>query len=250
MGGDGGVIASNRKYMRGAGTANHTADSSRFCAKQQESAEQTMTRCRVSGQPLHLDLPVVVCAYGRLYQKEAAVMALLRRREHETDELGSHIRGLKDLQPVQFCIRDNVPVCPVTGKELNGAIPAFCVFPGNGRVNVLSEKALSMKEIVADEYGPIQSTIRLAPPDALLKQIKLELTRKRAFKKKKRKHDGDDKQVTENHEKPKVRKMDDTTASVVLTHKAHGSRSTVVASIFKKDAELTEKERNDNLFVR
>jgi hypothetical protein len=29
MGGDGGVIASNRKYMRGAGTADHTADASR-----------------------------------------------------------------------------------------------------------------------------------------------------------------------------------------------------------------------------
>ena len=47
MDGDGGVIASNRRYMRGAGTADHTADSLRSRGEKQVSdREAALERMR------------------------------------------------------------------------------------------------------------------------------------------------------------------------------------------------------------
>ena len=82
MGGDGGVIASNRKYMRGAGTADHTGDLNRHAA-QKFNAQEVMKTCALTKTPLHTSVgnTIVTDPYGSLYHKEAAVQALLTRKQ-------------------------------------------------------------------------------------------------------------------------------------------------------------------------
>jgi Rtf2 RING-finger len=149
MGGDGGVIASNRKYMRHAGSANKTGNevqhSHDTTHAEQEHRQQQWTKCAVSGRNLfppslmtsattkeafHEQLPpMVACPFGRFYIKEAVVEALLDRKQQPNvikNEI-SHIRGLKDLYPVRFYFQAVLtdksktvwtPTCPVTHVEL------------------------------------------------------------------------------------------------------------------------------------
>ena len=105
MGGDGGVVATNQRYMRGAGSPDHTANSSRASAldvaeAEKEWLQQGMRMCAITGQSFDFTPPddradgdtnsgskaraqnfqstgIVVCPYGRLYSSEAAVQALL-----------------------------------------------------------------------------------------------------------------------------------------------------------------------------
>jgi hypothetical protein len=220
MGGDGGVIASDRRYMRGAGQADHTADSKRaskaaIAKAEREAQTQNMTTCAITGASLDYKEEIVTCPFGKLYGREAAVEALLRRKTEEakdtktsntsgsrdTVDLGWQVRGLKDLHPVRFQLAKKVsngcnlrvPVCPITSVELNGIQPAFVLVKrknrkkdeGNddGHPNVLSEKA--MKEMgddaLQEEYGPFEKEdmIRLAPPPAMQSEIKLTLKKTR-----------------------------------------------------------------------
>jgi hypothetical protein len=237
MGGDGGVIASDRRYMRGAGLADHTGDHRNSNkngdpAVRQEQARRDFRTCAVSNQPLfgssapsHSGARIVACPRGRLYDKERAIQAVL-----DGDERVSHVRGLRDLVDVRFHFAAAPPVpapspdgtavaiapadgswlpsCPVTGKELNGLIPAYVVVPGNpDQPNVVSERGLQMKELV-EEYGPADRTLRLFPPKDELEKIKEEerAARQHAHppekkKKKKRKRDKNDMIVTHKKEK-------------------------------------------------
>lgn len=243
MGGDGGVVATNRRYMRGAGSANHTADSKRGSASassmveaERESIMDTLKTCFLTGREFHFEKKynkddaesIVACPYGKLYGKEAAVRALLRRLEEEKNnnyghdqnnngnQLGYHVRGLKDLKPVRFQLATitakdgtskTVPICPITNIELNGLQPVFLIVKkkikqkkkdkrkgidndndndenDDNQPNVLSEKAIKTMGIEAlqDEYGPFEQDdiIRLAPPPGpILDEIKLKLEEKR-----------------------------------------------------------------------
>lgn len=78
MGGDGGVVAVNRRYMRGAGQADHTGDFQRNSENQEYNALEAMTNCALTKAPLlpsskNSSGPIVACKFGRLYHKEAAV---------------------------------------------------------------------------------------------------------------------------------------------------------------------------------
>lgn len=218
MGGDGGVIASDRRYMRGAGTADHTADSKRaskaaVAEAERESQVENMTTCAITGATLDYK-DIVACPFGRLYGREAAVEALLRRMEsgkddgtkNESTDLGWHVRGLKDLYPVRFQLTKKVsngddtrvPVCPITSVDLNGIQPAILIVKSkkkenssgqdrNESPNVLSEKG--MKEIgfeaLQEEYGPFkkEDLVRLAPPATMLNEIKTKSEEKRQSEK-------------------------------------------------------------------
>lgn len=226
MGGDGGVIASNRRYMRGAGSAECTADAASTArdakdpAVEREEMHRSMKTCAVSNKPLHFQEQqesssaggggvsgtIVACPYGRLYNKEAAVEALLRRKrdKQEKDELGSHVRGLKDLHEVRFHFvkqgdGELIPTCPIRGTELNGQIPAVVLVPGGGadgrQVNVVSERAIQEmgEQAIVEDYGPIQEKIRLAPSAVALVEIKKALSEKRATEEKDKKHKKDKK---------------------------------------------------------
>jgi Rtf2 RING-finger len=188
MGGDGGVIASNRKYMRGAGAADHTGDHSAGNGRvDPEVLKEQQTRdfrsCAISGTPFDYASPIVACPYGRLYDKERALQGLL-----DKDEGLAHVRGLKDLIDVRFhtAADGGAPACPITEKELNGVIPTFVLIPGNAnQPNVVSERGLSMKELLED-YGPVERTLRLLPPPEDLEKIKEARLSKVSEKKRKR----------------------------------------------------------------
>jgi len=192
MGGDGGTKAVNRSYLRGAGAATTSADLARHTKKDPavaaEEAARALTHCAISDQPLDFSSSssIVVCPYGRLYNREAAVEALIRRKHQDGTTssaeggklLGSHIRGLKDLYSVKFQINEaGLPLCPVTARELTGkGVAAYALIPSDdGSVNVVSENAL--KELGEDEllqeYGAT-SKILLAPPPKRLTEIQEE----------------------------------------------------------------------------
>jgi len=235
MGGDGGVIASNRKYMRGAGTADHTGDLNRHAA-QKFNAREVMTTCALTKTPLHAPSTaegtvIVADPYGSLYHKEAAVQALLTRKQLDstgnasasTNTIGPQVRRLADLYEVRFH-RDDGHVgsdatCPISGKALRGSIPAILLVPGkDGMPNVVSESALCMisgGELEA-EYGSIRKRVRLAPNPVLLKKIKEQVQQeqekedeerrkakrdKKRDKKSKRKREGKDKTSDKSEKK-------------------------------------------------
>jgi hypothetical protein len=220
MGGDGGVVATNRRYMRGAGTADHTGDYDRNNNKegsliqQKFNAAEAMTTCALTKTPLFISsnssnntqkkddssiAMIVTDPHGTLYHKEAAVQALLRRKQQQQQQqdhvnhnvicdrnsshnskefLGDHVRRLADLYDVRFHRENNINTCPITGKVLNGNIPAMVLVPGKaGTPNVVSESAFKQLSIdeLAEEYGPITKTVRLAPPPTLLEEIKKQV---------------------------------------------------------------------------
>lgn len=196
MGGDGGTKAVNRNYLRGAGSATTTADAARNgsnvvdTALAEEEAARSLRTCAVTNEPLDFDRPIVACPYGKLYQKEAAIEALLKRKDNVHQLLGDHIRGLKDLNTVVFEVKNGKPVCPVTGRELGGSkVPAFALLPGkDGEVNVVSQYAihqLGEKELF-QEYSA-KRKLRLVPPPEKLELIQADFMAKRRSKKKSKK---------------------------------------------------------------
>jgi len=219
------VIASNRKYMRGAGTADHTGDLNRHAA-QKFDAQEIMSTCALSKTPFdattNRNNTIVADPYGTLYYKEAAVQALLTRKQNKdngassarTNAIGTHVRRLTDLYEVRFHREDDhearKPRCPISGKSLTGSIPAILLVPGqDGLSNVVSESALSQlsPEELESEYGQIRRRIRLAPNPMLLEKIKERVQREhdkddqerrkaKKDKKNKRKRDNADKKKT------------------------------------------------------
>jgi len=220
MGGDGGVIASDRRFMRGAGTADHTADSKRaskaaVAEAEREAQIEMMTTCAITGATIDYK-NIVACPLGRLYGREAAVEALLRRMEEGKDsakkessaDLGWQVRGLKDLHAVRFQLTKKVtngedtrvPICPITSVELNGIQPAFLIVKrklkktsteekneSDDGPNVLSERAMKemgLESLQAD-YGPFtkEDLIFLAPKKAMLTEIEAKLKEKRQSEK-------------------------------------------------------------------
>jgi hypothetical protein len=195
MGGDGGVIASNRKFMRGAGTADKTGDLNRHAA-QKFNAQEAMATCALSKTPLHAGANannggrvIVADPHGCLYHKEAAVLALLTRKQQQqgtgntnsisNNTIGPQVRRLADLYEVRFHREEQRiggdPTCPISGKVLTGTIPAILLVPGiDGMPNVVSERGLSQlsPEELEAEYGCIRKRVRLAPDPVLLENIK------------------------------------------------------------------------------
>ena len=184
MGGDGGTVSTNRRYLRGAGSASHTADAKRSGGAptddERERLLQVMTTCTITGAALDLtgsSGDIVACPYGRLYNREAAVQALLRRMESGAaaaasgadgkaaePDIGYHCRGLKDLYPVRFQVTQKdengsgsgpkyAAVCPLTGVELNGSSPAILIVknkPPKKKKSKDNDKAALASESDAD----------------------------------------------------------------------------------------------------
>ena len=226
MGGDGGVIASNRRYLRGAGSASHTADRLQKKKSPEQEAEECheiMRTCALTGENLMFTVDeahpnattsnnsIVACPFGKLYGKEAAIEALLRRKmdqDTSSSELGSHIRGLKDLYPVRFHLvkesnlsnnNTNIftPACPFTAEPLNGSHAAYVIVSkkkkkndssnsittcdnNDVKPNVISDRAIKQIgiESIQAEYGTFDpdEMIRIAPPSRDLQKIKDKLT--------------------------------------------------------------------------
>ncbi|KZT24360.1 DUF602-domain-containing protein [Neolentinus lepideus HHB14362 ss-1] len=147
MGNDGGSIPDRRDLVR-----------TKAKAEQADKANQTRARwffCALSKRPLQE--PIVSCALGRLYNKDALLEFLLDRKQYGDGEaICGHIRSLKDVKQLKLTLNpttasksaapaatdspDERPqfVCPLTFKEMNGAqpfvylSPCGCVFSLSG----------------------------------------------------------------------------------------------------------------------
>jgi len=249
------VIASNRRYMRGAGTADHTADRAKNLPPRAEAQSrlETMRTCALTGAPL--ESSIVACPHGKLYSREAAIEALLRRSR--AGEEIPHVRNLRDLHVVRFERREGRIVCPVTGVDLNGTQPAFCT--RGESVNVVSERAVKEMGVegLQAEYGPFEERdlIRLAPSARELIGIKERLEEERSKKKKNKK-----KKSKEQGTKSKRVKITGVRASCKSEVAVNTARSSVASAVQSNavlsslfvthDTTTTQKEKNDNLFAR
>lgn len=283
MGGDGGTVATQRSYLRAANLHGRTK-------KQLESAEsrqELMKTCALTGSALNhqqtdaTSQSIVACPYGRIYLKEEAVLALMRRRNAgdgegagDVAELGGHIRGLKDLYDVRFAPGCT---CPITGLELgSGSQPCFVIVPnksknkskGKGKsagdagdgikcsYNVIGEKAIKQMGIDAlqEEYGPFEerNLVRLAPPVDMMVKIKEDLENRRREEKMIK---GDKKSKRKGHsavngidDAKKMKKTDVTKKSSIITNQHNNTATSIaratVASAVDKDSVLS------SLFVK
>ena len=158
MGGDGGVKATQRRFMRG--TTNYTEQKSEVLNVKEQRVRRSKY-CAQSGNLLQE--PIAACELGHLFNKDGLIRALLNK---ELNDRFSHIRGLKDIKTLSFhpnpsyleeTSKDEEDrckyACPVTLLPFNG-IYNFVVLWSSGKV--LSEKAV--KEIgvqgLQAEYGP------------------------------------------------------------------------------------------------
>lgn len=275
MGGDGGVVATNRRYMRGAGTADHTGDSTTGAsasaadvkANQEQEALDILTTCALTKNKLRPCDTVVACRYGRLYLKEAAVQALLKRKMGEAtpfeEEALRHVKKMSELFAARGHYQGNTLTCPVTAKALTGRVPpAILLVPGNGEnPNIVSEfadKQLSSKDMEV-EYGPIDRRIHLAPTPEQLKDIQADLERERRKKKSKKGKDSST-SACKRKRSDEEEKKEEGHVSKVAVGKAVRSRvdsvlasNNVLSSLFADKTTrpaTSAKEKKDNLFAR
>eukprot|EP01038_Epipyxis_sp_PR26KG_P016575 gene16575-22626_t len=170
MGGDGGVVATQRKFIRGAKDANNEKEDGKNTKEELRIRSHTCTQSAEK-----LQEPIVACEMGNLFNKEALLTALI---EKTLNPSFTHIRGIKDaktliLEPNPSYSEINetngdMPsmfICPVTRMEFNGMHP-FVVLWTTGYV--LSEKCLREIGIenLQTEYGPFTELdiVRLVPP--------------------------------------------------------------------------------------
>jgi hypothetical protein len=169
MGGDGGVIAVKRKFIR---IGNE--DSCSAAPDENESKYSRMDRsrqCYESGGPLQL--PIVCCRRGHLYNKDVLINFLLEEKSQRKKKKHlKHIKKLSDMKELKLTKASSsnssdkaAPgdaegvsmttadyICPVTGLEFNG-LNVFVVFWESG--DVISEKAMTIlgSEALKEEYG-------------------------------------------------------------------------------------------------
>lgn len=175
MGGDGGVVATQRKFMRGYKHPGEEAESKNI--KKHQRLRSTI--CSVSSKPLVE--PIVACELGNLYNKEEILSHLINKTLNESFK---HVRGLKDLKTLKFKLNPIYSnnnnnsssmdsssasqfVCPVTGDEFNGALPFVCVWSTG---YVLSERAIKELgiESLQSEYGPFNAAADLVKINPML----------------------------------------------------------------------------------
>ena len=78
MGGDGGVIAVNRKFMRAAKFGSSSSSNTKPLGNEREARSYAMRHCSASGEALR-DGDIVCCEYGVLYGREGVVGQMLER---------------------------------------------------------------------------------------------------------------------------------------------------------------------------
>mmetsp|Transcript_9890 Transcript_9890/g.23866 ORF Transcript_9890/g.23866 Transcript_9890/m.23866 type:complete len:296 (+) Transcript_9890:198-1085(+) len=295
MGGDGGVIASSRKFMRGAGTADCVGDIHKHAAHK-FNAKEAMSTCALTKTPLHstsgTTATIVSDPYGHLYHKEAAIQALLKRKQQVANDnestIGPQVRRLADLYDVRFHrddpsdTKNTTPTCPISGKALNGSIPAVVLVPGKkGLPNVVTESTLSQltSEELEAEFGAILKKVRLAPNPVLLEQIKGEVRREQEQEDEERRRVKMEKKKDKKNSKRKRKEKNDRSsekknkidgdsshqhAPLPKSSNSFGQKvqsrvdsaiqqSSVLSSLFtnkRASSKISEKEKKDNLFAR
>ncbi|KAH7884052.1 Rtf2 RING-finger-domain-containing protein [Phlebopus sp. FC_14] len=132
MGNDGGSIPDRRDLVK-----------NKPKAEQADKANQVRARwffCALSKR--RLQEPVVSCALGKLYNKDAIIEYLLDKSAYgDGEEICGHIRSLKDVKALKLTTRSSPPqptdtstdvalfICPLNLKEMNGTQPFAYIFP-------------------------------------------------------------------------------------------------------------------------
>lgn len=88
-----------------------------------------------------LNIPIVSCNMGRLYNKEAIIRYLLERKQGKINPIVEHVHSLKDITTLNLTPNplisenDHIPlfICPVTRREISKCRfvylkPCGCVF--------------------------------------------------------------------------------------------------------------------------
>lgn len=228
MGGDGGVIAVQREFVRGTYHSSHKkklagwganygagttgGDAEKGVDPRRVRAVKVRT-CALSGSPL--EAPIVADELGHLFNKIDVLSALSERTL--PDHL-AHIRGLRDLidcrlSPAATSKDDKyhtgesgaISVCPVTGQPLDGSQP-FVVAKTTGWV--LSRKAVDALGIdsLQNEYGPLtlDDLIRIAPDEEEYGVLREKMLERRANQKKTSKKKRKKEAVEDEAQKPVV----------------------------------------------
>lgn len=195
MGADGGTIPKRCELVKNKKKAEKLDRSVKNATK--------WRNCQLSQQPLKK--PIIACRYGRLYNKETVIEAILTKTIGNFPA-AAHIKGLKDFKELK--LKENKDykgeevkgdeyldfnqsefLCPVTSVPMNG-VNGFVV---NWKCGcVFSEKAL--QEVKSDvchgcsgPWDPNDSVV-LYPDDELLEMYKQKLSDERNEKKIKKKN--------------------------------------------------------------
>lgn len=249
MGGDGGSIASDRKFIRGT-TANSDASNQQKASYE----DQRGLICELS--QVALNHVIVADELGRLYDKEMLLTALI---EKTLPGKYSYIRGLKDIKTLQFKLnplysttdRDSKIckyICPITSQEFNGIIPFIYVWSTG---YVLSENGYNEIGVqnLQEEYGPFNDDdiIRLFPSDVemMTKNMEMRRSKFKEGKKQIKKRNNVDDTVT-NESKcdvelvPKKHKVSSDAAIVKNKVKLTSSISTIAAKAVQEQGTKSE----------
>mmetsp|Transcript_16643 Transcript_16643/g.25049 ORF Transcript_16643/g.25049 Transcript_16643/m.25049 type:complete len:276 (+) Transcript_16643:85-912(+) len=262
MGGDGGVIAVKRKFIKECKTEEK---------RQYQDVKDTQfvraSTCAISGSPLQD--PIVCCRLGYLFNKEAILTAILDKR---LDKAFSHIRKLKGIKTLQFTPNPEYQeksngtavakyICPVTMTAFDGVHPFVAIWSTG---YVISEKALREIGIpgLQTEYGPFSENdiVRLLPSEeelntrrATLEAQKELSARKNEGKKRSREPQGEGdpealKEAGKKHQRSKDHAIVSAPKSVVNVAKSHinenEGKSEVYKKLFHKDDDKKSSDRD------
>ncbi|BFZ62001.1 Replication termination factor 2 [Saitoella coloradoensis] len=141
MGNDGGSIPKRSELV----SANKKPSARDEADRAQAQQEAFWKSCTLSKKTL--EDPIVSCALGRLYNKDAILQYLISPETYgDADELVPHITSLKDVVELKFTKAkgeegNDVWICPVTRKEVKGAGGKFVYLSVCG--HVFSDQAIS-----------------------------------------------------------------------------------------------------------
>lgn len=164
MGNDGGSIPDRRDLVRTKGKAEQADKNNLILA--------AWFFCALSKRALQE--PIVSCALGKLYNKDALIEFLLDRTAYgDGDEICGHIKSLKDVKQLKLTPnpasatsqsdtdkQKSAFICPLTLKEMTGSIPfsylvpCGCVFSTAGLKAVAKPSDEKDKAETATEKEP------------------------------------------------------------------------------------------------
>ncbi|KIJ45047.1 hypothetical protein M422DRAFT_29903 [Sphaerobolus stellatus SS14] len=194
MGNDGGSIPDRRDLVR-----------TKKKAEQADKHNQLIARwffCALSKRPLQE--PIVSCALGKLYNKDAIIEYLLDKSAYgDGEDICGHIRSLKDVKTLKLTPNPSqVPegadaetharfICPLTLKEMSGGVPFLylatcgCVFSQAGLRSIAtsSPKDDDEKDICpqcSTKFTRAKDLIALNPDPEEQTRLRNELEARRA----------------------------------------------------------------------
>ena len=290
MGGDGGVYANSRQFIRGCKTEAEVPDASKSIKEKQQRKANT---CAQSAAPL--SEPVVCCQMGNLYNKEDILTALLNKSLNSNF---SHIKSLKDLKEIKFTknpayVEDNTIdsniaiakyICPITGLDFNGNFPFICIWSSGHLISEKSIKEMGV-EALQSEYGPfaMNDIVYILPLDDSVNlnrsnmEIRQQMMKNLSKLSKKRKmsneavtseaksnDEGANEKIQKQHSnnsqstighssgnKDINLKMSSSLVKTALTNiQSQATSSQTFKNLFHKDNDLSKKKSADDLFMR